>query len=82
MVLGVLRQLCCGDCSIRVQARHKVRTNTLLHGQLLLLRGAVKGHGAYAGLTSCSIQTWALEEARRRLEAEGILQDPDTKPRD
>lgn len=25
----------------------------------------------------CSIQTWALEEARRRLEAEGILQDPD-----
>lgn len=23
-----------------------------------------------------SIQTWALEEARRRLEAEGILQDP------
>lgn len=26
-----------------------------------------------------SIQTWALEEARRRLEAEGILADPDTK---
>lgn len=25
---------------------------------------------------SFSIQTWALEEARRRLEAEGILQDP------
>jgi len=25
---------------------------------------------------SRSIQTWALEEARRRLEAEGILQDP------
>lgn len=24
-----------------------------------------------------SIQTWALEEARRRLEAEGILEDPD-----
>jgi hypothetical protein len=24
-----------------------------------------------------SIQTWALEEARRRLEAEGILPDPD-----
>lgn len=23
-----------------------------------------------------SIQTWALEEARRRLEAEGILEDP------
>ena len=23
------------------------------------------------------IQTWALEEARRRLEAEGILPDPD-----
>ena len=26
-----------------------------------------------------SIQTWALEEARRRLEAEGILPDPDNK---
>lgn len=24
-----------------------------------------------------SIQTWALEEARRRLEAEGILEDPE-----
>jgi hypothetical protein len=30
-------------------------------------------------LVVCSIQTWALEEARRRLEAEGILEDPDTK---
>lgn len=28
---------------------------------------------------ACSIQTWALEEARRRLEAEGILEDPDKK---
>ena len=27
--------------------------------------------------TDDSIQTWALEEARRRLEAEGILPDPD-----
>ena len=26
---------------------------------------------------ACSIQTWALEEARRRLEKEGILEDPD-----
>ena len=26
-----------------------------------------------------SIQTWALEEARRRLEAEGILPDPDAE---
>jgi hypothetical protein len=26
-----------------------------------------------------SIQTWALEEARRRLEAEGILEDPQNK---
>lgn len=25
------------------------------------------------------IQTWALEEARRRLEAEGILEDPQNK---
>lgn len=26
-----------------------------------------------------SIQTWALEEARRRLEKEGILADPETE---
>ena len=32
-----------------------------------------------AQLISCSIQTWALEEARRRLEAEGILEDPEKK---
>ena len=31
---------------------------------------------------ACSIQTWALEEARRRLEAEGILQDPGLKKGD
>ncbi|KAI4645665.1 hypothetical protein J4E93_005242 [Alternaria ventricosa] len=33
---------------------------------------------AYAFKPDTSIQTWALEEARRRLEAEGILADPDT----
>ncbi|CUS06991.1 unnamed protein product [Tuber aestivum] len=31
---------------------------------------------AYAYKPDTSIQTWALEEARRRLEAEGILEDP------
>lgn len=31
-------------------------------------------------LTSANrIQTWALEEARRRLEAEGILKEPENK---
>ncbi|KAF3044905.1 hypothetical protein E8E11_003059 [Didymella keratinophila] len=35
--------------------------------------------GAYAFKPDTSIQTWALEEARRRLEAEGILSDPDVK---
>ncbi|KAF1846725.1 NADH:ubiquinone oxidoreductase 11.6kD subunit [Cucurbitaria berberidis CBS 394.84] len=34
---------------------------------------------AYAFKPDTSIQTWALEEARRRLEAEGILPDPDNK---
>lgn len=29
-----------------------------------------------------SIQTWALEEARRRLEIEGILPDPDAKSKE
>ena len=28
------------------------------------------------------IQTWALEEARRRLEAEGILPDPDDEAKE
>ncbi|KAL2047566.1 hypothetical protein ABVK25_011424 [Lepraria finkii] len=32
---------------------------------------------AYAYKPDTSIQTWALEEARRRLEAEGILPDCD-----
>ncbi|KAL1845265.1 hypothetical protein VTK73DRAFT_778 [Phialemonium thermophilum] len=34
---------------------------------------------AYAFKPDTSIQTWALEEARRRLEAEGILEDPENK---
>ncbi|KAF2143601.1 uncharacterized protein K452DRAFT_204360, partial [Aplosporella prunicola CBS 121167] len=34
---------------------------------------------AYCYKPDTSIQTWALEEARRRLEAEGILQDPGLK---
>ena len=33
--------------------------------------------GGSADYLECRIQTWALEEARRRLEAEGILPDPD-----
>ncbi|KAF1993382.1 hypothetical protein P154DRAFT_382205, partial [Amniculicola lignicola CBS 123094] len=36
---------------------------------------------AYAFKPDTSIQTWALEEARRRLEAEGILPDPDKEPK-
>ncbi|KAF2263341.1 NADH:ubiquinone oxidoreductase 11.6kD subunit [Lojkania enalia] len=36
---------------------------------------------AYAFKPDTSIQTWALEEARRRLEAEGILPDPDAPPK-
>jgi hypothetical protein len=38
-----------------------------------------KGQEVELLLTFRSIQTWALEEARRRLEAEGILPDPDAK---
>ena len=37
---------------------------------------------AYAFKPDTSIQTWALEEARRRLEAEGILPDPDSKSKE
>ncbi|KAI9722356.1 MAG: hypothetical protein M1812_001828 [Candelaria pacifica] len=35
---------------------------------------------AYAYKPDTSIQTWALEEARRRLEVEGILKDPSPIP--
>ncbi|KAK6082893.1 NADH:ubiquinone oxidoreductase 11.6kD subunit [Seiridium cupressi] len=34
---------------------------------------------AYGFKPDTSIQTWALEEARRRLEVEGILEDPEKK---
>jgi ESSS subunit of NADH:ubiquinone oxidoreductase (complex I) len=30
-------------------------------------------------LATYRIQTWALEEARRRLEIEGLLEDPEKK---
>ncbi|MCJ1357348.1 MAG: hypothetical protein MMC33_007344 [Icmadophila ericetorum] len=40
-------------------------------GSLLVL-----GVGGWVYREDSSIQTWALEEARRRLEAEGILADP------
>lgn len=33
----------------------------------------------YADGICCRIQTWALEEARRRLEVEGILKEPEDK---
>ena len=37
----------------------------------------MNGIGYGALMIGYRIQTWALEEARRRLEAEGILPDPD-----
>ncbi|KAL8907257.1 MAG: hypothetical protein Q9207_001498 [Kuettlingeria erythrocarpa] len=41
--------------------------------------GLMMGVVAYAYKPDTSIQTWALEEARRRLESEGILPDPQKK---
>ncbi|KIW03256.1 hypothetical protein, variant [Verruconis gallopava] len=41
--------------------------------------GCVAAAVGYAFKPDTSIQTWALEEARRRLEAEGILEDPESK---
>lgn len=42
--------------------------------------GAIKGFSTttfqMTNGVRCRITTWALEEARRRLEAEGILEDP------
>ena len=45
--------------------------------QYHLARRGVNGTSGRRLTTDDSIQTWALEEARRRLEAEGILPDPD-----
>ncbi|TVY16487.1 hypothetical protein LARI1_G004710 [Lachnellula arida] len=39
----------------------------------------VAGAVGYAFKPDTSIQTWALEEARRRLEVEGILAEPEDK---
>lgn len=43
--------------------------------------GQLGGNGPFTELLAdyspFRIQTWALEEARRRLEIEGILPDPD-----
>ncbi|KAF1362664.1 hypothetical protein EJ07DRAFT_56991, partial [Lizonia empirigonia] len=50
--------------------------NVTYYAFLPLMVGFV---GVYAFKPDTSIQTWALEEARRRLEAEGILPDPDLK---
>ena len=40
-----------------------------------MVEAVVKGRSLIFGPRR--IQTWALEEARRRLEAEGVLPDPD-----
>lgn len=64
MVLRFLRHHCIWNCGILVQAGHEVCIVTTSVAQVLI---------------PCSIQTWALEEARRRLEAEGILEDPEKK---
>ena len=45
--------------------------------QYHLAQREVNGASGRPLTTDDSIQTWALEEARRRLEAEGILPDPD-----
>lgn len=45
--------------------------------------GQLGGNGLITGLFAdhslFRIQTWALEEARRRLEIEGVLPDPDNE---
>lgn len=49
-------------------------------GKFVSLHTTEKEKTALANECSYSrIQTWALEEARRRLEAEGVLEDPDKK---
>lgn len=59
-------------CWLLVQAGHQVG--------LLLEKTGPRLRAFRAGSDySRSIQTWALEEARRRLEVEGILEDPEKK---
>ena len=59
---------------------------SLIHREyfFLLLLGGEGGGGVLLGggdkgLIGNRIQTWALEEARRRLEVEGILKEPESK---
>lgn len=44
-----------------------------------MVAGLMVATVAYTMKEDTSIQTWALEEARRRLEKEGLLEDPDNK---
>lgn len=67
-VLGLWGWIGIGGCGIRFQARYIVSFLAPLFGIGRVGANCVR-----------RIQTWALEEARRRLEAEGILKEPETK---
>jgi len=42
--------------------------------------GSIEIRDGWRLIMNHRIQTWALEEARRRLEVEGILKEPESKP--
>jgi hypothetical protein len=60
---------------VRLSCRHMLYSN--FASELLVKYIFAELKTFYANLYKHRIQTWALEEARRRLEAEGILEDPE-----
>jgi histone H3/H4 len=62
----------------RKRRKHDVVDVLSIHSAIFrrLMREAKK----HANGDCYRIQTWALEEARRRLEVEGILKEPEDKP--
>jgi hypothetical protein len=57
------------------------RASNVRPGCLVMRRGCGNStsEASSANVFRYSVSTWALEEARRRLEAEGILPDPEKK---
>ena len=68
LVCGHVRNICGGDCCGVLQARHKVRLPMRSLHVLLRIK------------EFCSIQSWALVEAKKRMEARGEATDYVPKP--
>ena len=61
---------------LRMRGFHKLAMGAILFP---LMRHIHSSYITNTDLAPSRVSTWALEEARRRLEAEGILPDPEAK---